>query len=441
MAEQAVNLAEVQGLVYSGYKNHPFAGYLFAQLGDDARRSRAWVGGVRVTSAERGIAREPGRIQLAVSATGLEALGVPDEVLAALPQEVKLGMAARSRVLGDAPSTWTLGGPGERLDVLVMVFAHDEDSRRTMLDAQRAALEAAGARVRPDELTWRGGDREHFGFADGMSQPFVPGAHDRPRPGQQAVALGEILLGHRNAYGELPRGPKWDDFELGKNCTYLVFRKLEQDVTGFWRWLAQRAGELGCDPALLGAKLMGRWPGGASLVQSPERDDEAFATAHRVNDFGYLAHDPDGVRCPIASHVRRANPRDARGGSAHDSTQLVERHRIVRRGRSFGPPLHYHDALAGRDDGHPRGLYFLSLQASIARGFEFIQQTWLANPGFRGLFGEPDPIIGPGGGHFTIPAMPLRVRLADLPRVVTTRGGGYFMLPSIPALARIAAEP
>ncbi len=159
--------------------------------------------------------------------------------------------------------------------------------------------------------------------------------------------------------------------------------------------------------------------------------------------FDYLAHDRDGLRCPISSHIRRANPRDARGGSAADSRTVVGRHRIVRRGRSYGSPLPHADALAGRDDGVARGLYFLCLQSSIARGFEFIQQTWLANPGFLGMHREPDPLVGDSAGkcHFTIPADPCRLRLTSIPSVVTTLGGGYFFLPSLTALARIAAGP
>jgi deferrochelatase/peroxidase EfeB len=118
---------------------------------------------------------------------------------------------------------------------------------------------------------------------------------------------------------------------------------------------------------------------------------------------------------------------------------VISRHRILRRGRSYGPPLPDAEALAGRDDARPRGLYFISLQASIARGFEFIQQTWLTNPGFHGLFSEPDPIMGNGDGTspVTIPANPVRLRLEKVPSVVTVLGGGYFFLPSLAALAHI----
>jgi Dyp-type peroxidase family len=450
----AADLEDIQGLVYSAWTDHGHAGFLFARLGDDARASRAWLDATRrlVTPAARHRRRTHGRLQLALSATGLAALGVPADVIEMLAPEATDGMASRGRVLADPdPASWQLGGPADRLDALVMVYARDTETRDAELARHRAALVAAGAAVRPDELSAPLGELEHFGFADGLSQPHVPGFHTRPRPGEDPIPVGEVVLGYPNAYGKLAMTPWWADLDLGRNGSYLVFRKLGQDVAGLWSWLAGHARELaGNDPAaadylteLLAAKLVGRWRSGAPLTLAPEADAPALATPERRNVFDYLELDRDGLRCPISSHIRRANPRDARGGSAADSRTVVGRHRIVRRGRSYGSPLPRADALAGRDDGVARGLYFLCLQSSIARGFEFIQQTWLANPGFLGMHREPDPLVGGSAGHchFTIPGDPCRLRLTSIPSVVTTLGGGYFFLPSLAALARIAAGP
>ncbi len=453
-APRAADLADIQGLVYSGFAELEHAAYVFARLGTDAARSRAWLADLRtrVTSAVRERYEPNSRVQVALSPDGLRALGVPDAVLDAFPQEAKLGMPSRARILGDDdPAKWELGRADAPLDVLVMVFARDPAARDQMAARERTALQTAGAHVYPDEVSYPLEGREHFGFADGLSQPYLPGHGREPRNGDTAVAAGEILLGYRNAYNKLPQSPRWDDLDVGRNGTYLVFRKLAQDVAGFWGWLDERARELAPGDAagaaelreLLAAKLVGRWRSGAPLVLAPDRDDPALATPEKRNRFTYLATDPDGMRCPITSHVRRANPRDARGGSAQDSEDVVSRHRILRRGRSYGAPLDDAAARAGCDDGTPRGLYFISLQASIARGFEFIQQTWLSSPGFHGLHAEPDPIVGNGDGtsHVTIPAEPLRLRLRDVPCVVTVRGGGYFFMPSLTALARFAREP
>jgi Dyp-type peroxidase family len=451
----AQDLEDIQGLVYAGWNDHGYAGFLFATLGPDAAASRGWLEAIRddVTPVARHRRPQHGRLQLALAPSGLRALGVPDDVVDMLPSEATAGMASRRRALGDTDAAgWQLGGPADRLDVVVLIYARDEDTRATQLALRRHQLLAAGATVRPDELGWPMGQREHFGFADGLSQPYIPGLHPEPRRGDDRVPTGEILLGYPNAYDRLPLTPIWGDFDLGKNGSYLVFRKLQQHVAGFWGWIANRARELAngnpADTAylteLLGAKLMGRWRSGAPLVLTPDRDDPAYASPDRLNAFKYLAHDPEGLRCPVSSHVRRANPRDARGGKPTESETVVNRHRILRRGRSFGAPLAYDDAIAGRDDGAVRGLYFLCLQASIARGFEFIQQSWLTNPGFGGLHGEPDPIIGSSNAAactITIPAEPLRLRLPNVPTVVTNLGGGYFFLPSLGALKQIARGP
>jgi Dyp-type peroxidase family len=447
---EPADLADIQGLVYSGWGEHPYAAYIFATLGDDVAGSRAWLAALRpqVSSASLGKYGDGDRLNVALSPGGLGKLGVPQEVLDAIPQEAKNGMASRARILADdEPSTWELGRDNE-LDVLVMVFARDPDRRAVAVTEQRDALVAAGATVRDAELSFPLGSKEHFGFSDGVSQPTIEGLPRQHAGAEPPIPTGEILLGYENAYGKLPASPHWEGFDLGANGSYLVFRKLHQHVDRFWGYVAAQARALESDPAAvaaltekLAAKLLGRWKSGAPLVLSPDRDDPAYATPERANAFGYLEEDPYGLRCPISSHVRRANPRDARGGSAEESLAVVRRHRILRRGRSYGLPMADAEALAGRDDGRARGLYFISLQASIARGFEFIQQTWLSNPGFMGLFAEPDPIMGNGDGtaEVSIPALPVRLRLANVPSVVTVMGGGYFFLPSLAALERLTA--
>ena len=146
----------------------------------------------------------------------------------------------------------------------------------------------------------------------------------------------------RNLLPPAPDDPSVRD--LGKNGSYLVFRHLRQDVHGFWRCLAEKApGKLPGDAVqssvALASKMVGRWPSGAPLVKSPAADDPALADD---NDFMYFGSgDPDGLKCPIGSHIRRSNPRDAldpRPGSDR-SIEVGKRHRILRRGRAYGPPV------------------------------------------------------------------------------------------------------
>ncbi len=114
---------------------------------------------------------------------------------------------------------------------------------------------------------------------------------------------------------------------------------------------------------------------------------------------------------------------------------IANRHRIIRRGRP------YREALSATGNDVEQGLLFLAINASLVRQFEFIQQSWLNNPKFNGLYDERDPLssaIVDGDAMMTMQAKPVRERLHGLPRFVTVRGGAYFFLPSIRALKFLA---
>ena len=136
--------------------------------------------------------------------------------------------------------------------------------------------------------------------------------------------------------------------------------------------------------------------------------------------------------------MRRTNPRDALDAGPVDALELANLHRIIRRGRVYGPALAPDHANADEE----RGLVFACLNANIERQFEFVQHTWVDNPTFDGLRHETDPLIGsrPDGdsGRFTVPATPVRQRHHGLPRFVTTRGGAYFFLPGVAGLRLLA---
>ncbi len=87
----------------------------------------------------------------------------------------------------------------------------------------------------------------------------------------------------------------------------------------------------------------------------------------------------------------------------------------------------------------------MCINANIERQFEFVQQTWVNNPSFNGLYNERDPIFGRSDdgspGSMTIPRQPVRRMLHGLDGFVTIRGGAYFFLPAIRALRYLAALP
>jgi Dyp-type peroxidase family len=209
---------------------------------------------------------------------------------------------------------------------------------------------------------------------------------------------------------------------------------LAQRVAPFWQFLDKACGANGAGGKAareaLGAKFVGRWMSGAPLVLSPKEDND---TLKNENNFAYYANDPQGLACPIGSHVRRSNPRDSLGSDPTTAVNSANRHRILRRGRSYGKRAA--DPMV--EDGLERGLHFICLNSDIERQFEFVQQTWINNPVFSGLDGEVDPLVGnlsKGDSIFTVQATPLRRRVPGLSRFVVMKGGAYFFLPGLRAL-------
>jgi deferrochelatase/peroxidase EfeB len=143
--------------------------------------------------------------------------------------------------------------------------------------------------------------------------------------------------------------------------------------------------------------------------------------------------------------VRRTNPRDSLPPDPEESLKFADRHLIIRRGMPYGEPLFPLMELPPdpniEDDGGERGLMFLCINANIARQFEFVQQSWVENTKFHGLYNDKDPLVGGCDDvtDHTIQHTPVRRKVKKLPRLVHVKGGGYFFMPSITALKRIAA--
>jgi Dyp-type peroxidase family len=427
-----LELADVQGLFARGYGDLKSAAFLLLRV-EDAAAARRWLGEARMTSAEE---RRPEQaVNIAFTSAGLERLGLPGEAVAQFSNEFAAGMTTphRTRILGDveenAPERWDWGGAGAPVDAVLLLYARDESSLSRLEEAP-----AGFSLVRRLDTADLDGF-EPFGFRDGISQPFVEGL-GKSGPAEATVRPGEFLLGYENEYGQT------NEQALLRNGSYLVFRQLRQDVSGFWRYVdaaTRRADGSSDEPAWLrlASKMVGRWPSGAPLVLAPDTDDPALAGA---NDFGYHEHDARGARCPVGSHIRRSNPRDSLDpdpGSSR-SFEINRRHRIVRRGREYGPPLPLEQALAG-DDSAERGLHFICLNANIARQFEFVNHTWLNNPKFGELYDDADPFFAPG--CFTIPNDGVRDRVTHVPRFVSVKGGAYFFLPGLAALRYLAGLP
>jgi deferrochelatase/peroxidase EfeB len=492
MSQPDAELHDIQAMVRSGLGRLTEVLLLLLRVTDPAA-ARAWLRDAPVTAVADLAQHRDTVLQVALTAPGLAALGLDDAALRGFSDEFLEGMGeeARARRLGDvddnAPARWAWGRPGDEPHVLALLYA-EPGKLAGWRDAVATAAFRAGFAVALEFPSSGAVDREPFGFADGISQPTLDWSRRRT-PGTNAdleygnlIAPGEFLLGYPNEYGhytpgpvlapdtpgaaalaEAPDRPGWRD--LGRNGSYLVLRHLDQDVPGFWRFMAAQNSALGM--VGLAEMMVGRGINGEPRIAGAGRDIAGVdAKARGRNGFTYEA-DLDGLACPFGAHVRRANPRtgDMPGGRQGLISQLVTLaglrkddprddvvaasrfHRILRRGRRYGPELSPEQAVAPDAPDEPRGLQFICLNANISRQFEFVQNAWLQGPHFAGLDGETDPLLGTrgarlGGGpadRFSAPqaggpAMVVR----GLPQFVTLRGGGYFFLPSLRAIRFLA---
>lgn len=474
-----LQLDDIQGIVLHGYGRLQSACFLLLGVKEPAA-AKTWLARLPVRNAESKPDRSEQCFNVAFTRPGLERLGLSNDILQQFAGEFVEGMTGtehRQRILGDdgesSPTQWQWGGtvnPAPHL--LLMVYAGDSAALSTLLSELQTELSRSGLEViKQLDTNWLPQGKEHFGFRDGVSQTGIEG-FDRDIPPAHMIAAGEFILGYPNAYGQYTQRPLVapdrdpgrvlrpapDDsqrHDFGMNGSYLVFRQLSQQVTAFWRFIDQatKAQDGSADPAMrikLASKMVGRWPSGAPLVKSPHADDLALCDD---NDFLYHGSgDRNGFKCPIGSHIRRANPRDSlepAPGSAR-SLEVGKRHKILRRGRTYGSPvavsMDIAEMLTASDDAVDRGLHFICFNTHIGRQFEFIQHSWINNGKFDGLYEDDDPLVGNRGGvgggpggAFTVQAEPIRKRVTGMPRFVQVRGGGYFFIPGIRALRFLAS--
>ena len=408
-------------------------------------------------------------MNIAFTATGLKQLVDKSKISkeAGFDQAFLEGMDTdnRNRILGDtdhnAPENWNWGNRKDtNTHGVLMIYAADdallEKAYATAAEKFAGALSLSGKLVKSIRLN---ADKEHFGFTDGISQPVLNGLA-RSSGEHNFINPGEIILGHYNAYDKKPLSPMIDNINFGINGSYMVLRDMQQDVKAFWKKILSDGG----DPLKIASKMVGRWPNGIPLVMA---DTEAEAIKLKqekaklntgdltafLNDFEYYDNDKDGLKCPIGAHIRRGNPKDSKNENPKLPNEVSNKHRILRRGKSYGRPLvesmEVKDMIAALDnpDTEERGLNFICFNSDIKRQFEFIQQTWMNNTNFVGLYDEVDPIIGVQHQYdqntklvkmmptkFTEPACPYRHKYDNIPPFVKIRAGGYFFFPGLKAI-------
>jgi Dyp-type peroxidase family len=361
-----------------------------------------------------------------------------------------------------APESWKVSDRGDRAaDVLIIVAGDEKHDVDCEVRRVGNLVEGRGAtfvgqdegKARCDGLV----GHEHFGFLDGISQPGLRGRAsedptdvltprqnladpDEGKPGQELIWPGEFVFGYPAQIGSrdgvepggdasfdgagTPQVPVW-----ARDGSYLVFRRLRQDVFRFHRFLHDQGMRLRTSPEAVGARLVGRWRSGAPIMRARAGDDRELANDDCANNhflfqqdarpvpqgrddqcpfdrFQLAEADPPGFVCPLNAHIRKANPRD-------DVVEVAGRrlHRMLRRGIPFGDPSPSTPDRP-RDDGEERGLLFLAYMTSIDRQFAFVTDQWIENAHFPArdagtdaLLGRRDWIVLTGGGNYFAPSV------------------------------------
>ena len=384
-------------------------------------------------------------VGVGLSMAGYDALGV-----AVTPQDSSFqrGMkdSATKQELADPPkSTWE--GPYRQDIHAVVLIGDSNDAAMVVRREEVLALLPASVMVIGEEtgLSLRndnGDGIEHFGYIDGRSQPlFLVEDIDDEREGSDgtnvwdpAFALDRVLVAD-------PASPD-PGVHFG---SYLIFRKLEQNVRRFKQAeqdLADALGLTGDDRERAGAMLVGRFEDGTPLTLQNEEGSH-----HPVmNNFTYDS-DINGAKCPFQAHIRKTNPR----GSGQFQPPADERlHLMARRGQTYGQRLDDANDESVPPAGRPTGgvgLLFMAFNANIniqddfsLAQFDFTQGIWADNPGFPGVpAGVPapglDPVIGQGARpdqtYVNDWAGSAVTQVTAVPQAVHMRGGEYFFMPSL----------
>ncbi len=509
-----LDLYDIQGDVVRPYGRFgfPFARYVFFNI-RDGQKGRAFLGAVTAkvtTAATWGVGPDPipkplATTNVALTYQGLKSLGLPQASLSGFPEEFVMGMRARKDILGDnGPSSpehwdpiWRAGNAADHerdVHMLVSLNAQTMDALEERYRWLQDAVTAADGGVH--QLTGHRGDdgnenmpyqeghallengqpcsKEHFGYTDGIGDPYFEGMADAPERikgrGKQLdggkwapLATGEFLLGHIDEAHEYPPAPA--PFQLSRNGTFMVYRKLHENVASFEAFLERESRGFPGSKELLKAKFVGRWAdNGAPLTGAPDDKSKAewdlrFAKAGDVEKDRMLSNftyddDTSGAKCPFSSHIRRINPRASletiQGANpaaqvinkdAFDTPgALANRRRIIRRGLPYGE---VRDRTSDRGN---HGIVIMMLNADIGRQFEFVQQQWINYGNDFKASNDKEILLGNHDKEFpsraVLAADPDGERapyfLRNIPRLVETRGGDYFFIPGMTALQLIA---
>ena len=460
----AVDLSDIQGLIMRGY-THPFSCHMIFQFDLNASEFIRKIYPL-VQSAEPWMVKPAKILNIGLTASGIGKLK-PKFQMNNFPPEFQAGPASpgSQQSLQDngpsAPENWVFGNGTIPVDCVVHVYGMTSDDLTDYVNFVIDASKSCGfTEIFPIDGIGRLEQYQlapnyiHFGYHDGIDQPSLSPSLEL-EPGQtytNPANLNNFLVGYNSEKSYFQPTPVGSGVEsiFSKNGCYSAFRMLYQDDQKFSVFLDKNA--VAIAPVIekseeytkewLAAKLVGRWRNGCPLVLSPDCPDPNL---ENETVFGYV-DDPLGLRCPISSHTRVANPRDTLGMLQSD-TPIP---RILRRGVPYGAPPK-DNVYEGE-----RGLIGLFLCGSLAAEFELIS-VWMNTNNFTDSLSTmatppqdallANRLVSGNSLSFSIPvegpAIPPPKTISPapvLPQFIVTKGSAYCLLPSLSALRSCFTE-
>jgi len=185
-----IDLCEIQATVLR-YRPEPYYGTHLLLHIDDAPSGREFLRRLapHVASAADWWNAKDAWIAVAISYTGLAALGVPEESLQSYPETFRVGMAARAGILLDRgendPRNWHQPYGSGRIHIAISVFSDTREKwGRAMELARQQYQRLSGVSVLDSQdFGAQPGDLNPLGYKDGISQPAIEGIGVDPLPG------------------------------------------------------------------------------------------------------------------------------------------------------------------------------------------------------------------------------------------------------------------
>jgi Dyp-type peroxidase family len=420
-------------------------------------------------------------VHFSLSSSGYKKLGFPQEIQPkgvnlqnrqeATPEELnidyaqvfQLGMKRRQYALLDPPlSAWEPAYQSD-IDALIIIAADKrkdvKNKESEITDKLRGIATVVtveqGTKIRREFPNQKEAPVvEHFGFTDGVGDPrFTKQDLKEKEKGKIAKRLFSAPLN----LVLVPDSLGTPNVSFG---SFLIFRKLEQNVQGFKKAELELSKKLGVARELAGAMAVGRFEDGTPLVLQGKDGST------NLNDFDYSS-DREGLKCPFQAHLRKTNPRLESVGSFAESNEQELGHRIARRGVTYGGSLSDFSNLDKLPTGGV-GLLFMCYQSDIWEQFEFIQRLWSNNPLFlkpgtpnspnknydrtgldavsgQSLPEQRDPVIQevPQPPENWLKERDQQTVKADVKfaNFVKLKGGEYFFSPSISFLKSLPNQP